>query len=158
VLYGAAGRRRAAHRARAGRRAGGAHQGGLTRPRRPVQNSLVARLSAIVILIASLLAAAPGLCEAGPLAPPAHQMACCKAGHYTCGKTVSARDCCKRMAGPRAQLAATQTASPGHATPIVEPLTYDAFHVVPLDERNRAVEAFKRPHDPPHLHAFTLLI
>jgi len=51
-------------------------------------------VSAVVAI--GLATAGVATCVSGTLAPPAAQMACCKAGHHTCHKSGSPVDCCKK--------------------------------------------------------------
>ena len=109
------------------------------------------------LVTCATVAVAPAVCAAGPNPSAAAEMACCKAGHRTCHQQGSAADCCKkvRAAAPQGQtgtLAAQTSVSPPPCTSVHyadEPAL--ASHWIISD-------AFKRPHDPPHLHAFTLLI
>jgi hypothetical protein len=55
------------------------------------------RGSALCSLLAlfGMLTAFAATCAAGPAASAQMQMACCKAGHHTCGTTAKPADCCK---------------------------------------------------------------
>lgn len=86
-------------------------------------------------------------------------LACCAATKGACAQLTTPDTCCQtqeQAAGPG--LAANgpdlQLSFPSFAdqsTPI-------AFVIIDALELDRTTEAFKRPHDPPHLHLFPLLI
>ena len=110
-----------------------------------------------VLLIAALLAGNISVCAAATRAARA-EMACCKAGHRTCGQMTRAGDCCKvgqheasGIAVAKQIDAAVVIALPA-SVPALFALVTDSRLNVPLDG------ALKRPHDPPHLHTFSLLI
>jgi hypothetical protein len=89
------------------------------------------------------------------------QMKCCANGHHQCSKTGSPDDCCKQMrpVGPSALLATS--AAPLVKVPVVHGiitlLSVPSVNVVPA-LMTPVVPEFKRPHDPPHIHPFALLI
>jgi hypothetical protein len=83
--------------------------------------------------------------------------ACCAAKHR-CAGSAQADTCCKRMGGisSRSTLATGTTRAPVlavHLLAVQLPFSESmaSSHVV-------AVAAFTRPHDPPHLHTFSLRI
>jgi hypothetical protein len=85
--------------------------------------------------------------------------ACCVKANYQCAGLSEPDDCCKRM-GHTAAAGVAGTLSA--AQPLVLPATIVATFL-PIDVRaardsSRPDCAFKRPHDPPHLHPFSLLI
>ena len=109
------------------------------------------------VAIATMCAVVPSVCTRGPGAAIAEQMACCKGGHHACHKPESAADCCKQVAA----------ASPMPVATAVDHVVLPApanIAVVFVDEPSStigndvAADSSKRPHDPPHLHAFALLI
>jgi hypothetical protein len=94
--------------------------------------------------------------------PNAHaQMKCCANRQHQCNKTGNPDDCCRQMrdAGPSALLATT-------AVPLVKvPVVHGVITLLAAPTTSvvatvtaPAVPEFKRPHDPPHLHPFALLI
>ncbi len=125
-----------------------------------VQNPQLVRhysVSGAVLLIAALFAGNTAVCAAAARASRA-EMACCKAGHRTCGQMTRASDCCKvgQHEAPGVALAkqidaAVSIALPASLPAVFAPLTDNRLHV-PVDG------TLKRPHDPPHLHTFSLLI
>jgi hypothetical protein len=58
-------------------------------------------LSALVV--AGIFASGVATCTAGAMMLETAQMACCKAGHHTCGKEGAAADCCKKHSSPEPQ-------------------------------------------------------
>jgi hypothetical protein len=87
-------------------------------------------------------------------------MACCRAAKGACAGWKSPDDCCQTRDIAVASVApAPLTAARNAAAPPVAWLPF-----VPREHRSvtaagpAATFPFKRPHDPPHLHAFTLLI
>jgi hypothetical protein len=86
-------------------------------------------------------------------------MACCAKTDYTCARMTGPDDCCQHMghAAPAAPAGLTdgfRLAQP--AVALLSPFTIDAT-LSSLDSYD-VVPVFKRPHDPPHLHAHILLI
>jgi hypothetical protein len=86
-------------------------------------------------------------------------MACCAKTHNQCAGLSAPDDCCKRMGHATAgSLAGTLSAA--------QPLVLAATGVVAWLPANLTAAhgssnvdfGFKRPHDPPHLHSFSLLI
>lgn len=117
----------------------------------------VVRRALAAVAIGAMCAVAPSLCTAGPHAAVAAQMACCKAGHHACHKQERAADCCKTMAAASPMPVATAVDHIAIPAPL-------AVAVDVVDEPPSTIgvgfvsDSFKRPHDPPHLHAFALLI
>jgi hypothetical protein len=62
---------------------------------------MVRRIRMIVsgLVVAGIFAAGVATCTAGAM-PEAAQMACCRAGHHTCGKDGAPADCCKKHSSP----------------------------------------------------------
>jgi hypothetical protein len=54
-------------------------------------------------VVASIFASGVATCTAGAMMPETAQMACCKAGHHTCGKDGAPADCCKKNSSPEPQ-------------------------------------------------------
>jgi hypothetical protein len=89
------------------------------------------------------------------------QMKCCANGHRQCAKNANPHDCCKQLRDAGSSSALATAAVPFVKVPVVhgvvELLTAPsviaayALTVTPSPE-------FKRPHDPPYLHPFALLI
>jgi hypothetical protein len=116
----------------------------------------VRRLSTVVRCAAAIVLLAIAWIDGAGLEFQARAMACCAHRKHCGGGSVSAPDkCCERM---------------GHAAPAKTGTIVQTSHVVALVPTVFApapiVESasiphcrdFVRPHDPPHLHAFALLI
>ena len=86
-------------------------------------------------------------------------MACCAKTHNTCAGLRTPDDCCKRMGHATADSLAGTLSS---AQPLVVPATVVVAWLPPnlttVQSSSNVDVAFKRPHDPPHLHPFSLLI
>jgi hypothetical protein len=55
------------------------------------------------LVVAGIFASGVATCTAGAMMPEIAQMACCKAGHHTCGKDGAPADCCKKHSSPEPQ-------------------------------------------------------
>ena len=86
------------------------------------------------------------------------EMACCKAGHRTCGQMTSASDCCKsrQHTAPTFGVAKQTDVALSIALPASVPALFAFVTDIRLDPPVDA--ALTRQHDPPHLHTFSLLI
>ena len=110
------------------------------------------------VVTVSILAVALGANAAAALSASARAHRCCAKTQYTCAGLKSPDDCCQGMLHA--------TVEPGSAT--ITPLaplpvdTQATTVVVQFAVSGRSVanpaDRFKRPHDPPHLHAFALVI
>lgn len=111
---------------------------------------------AAVLALVAFSAASAAVC--GATVSAREEMACCKAGHKTCGRMTSASDCCKSRQNASARTAPARLADTPLALPAVVPVM--AAFAVRADRFLSASSAIslKRPHDPPHLHTFSLLI
>ena len=109
------------------------------------------------VLVTALAAGNAAVCATATGAA-AEEMACCKAGHRTCGKMTSASDCCKSR--QRAAPTIVVAKQVDHGVALALPASIPAlFAIVPPSHlRTSADGTLKRPHDPPHLHTFSLLI
>jgi len=106
-----------------------------------------------------LIAVAAGFSDLAATSFSMSAMACCAKAHNQCAGLNAPDDCCQRMGHAsvhdvadvvaKAQLSgfAVLAAVPGFVA------TVALVRLEPL-----ADIAFKRPHDPPHLHPFSLLI
>ena len=117
-------------------------------------------VSAVVAI--GLATAGVATCVSGTLAPPAAQMACCKAGHHTCHKSGSPVDCCKKH-DPQ-QLLGTLTKAQSveapvrvllasHVPALLAAVRIPAVHVV-----NVSASPPSRPLGPPVYIAFSSLL
>jgi hypothetical protein len=111
--------------------------------------------AAMVFLLASSIAAN----AFADLRSSATAMACCVKTHGHCAGLNAPDNCCKRMGhtGP-GSVAGTVSAAPPLVLPAIGsnallPATLSTEPGLPV-----AASGFKRPHDPPHLHPFNLLI
>jgi hypothetical protein len=55
------------------------------------------------LLVAGIFSSALAACTAGAMMPETAQMACCEAGHHTCGHEGVPADCCKTNSTPQQQ-------------------------------------------------------
>lgn len=90
----------------------------------------------------------------------AEAMDCCAKTSYECAGFRTPDDCCNQMhQGTSGTVPSTVAAAPN---PLDASMTAAPDAAVSLPTRIRRVEAaaldFIRPHDPPHLHTFSLLI
>src|SRR5712691_607814 len=67
---------------------------------------MVRRIRPVVsaLVVAGIFASGVATCTAGAMMPETAQMACCKAGHHTCGQDGAPADCCKKNSTPQPQL------------------------------------------------------
>jgi len=126
---------------------------------RPPDNRDVRHRLRALVAVAVLLAVSSAANELSDVRSAAAAMACCAKTDYQCAGLRTPDECCKRMHH-----------SPGHVAPSTAPVERNgsaAPAVAPLPvaylpfSRESVVATspdFTRPHDPPHLHAFSLLI
>jgi hypothetical protein len=98
--------------------------------------------------------------EMADLRSAAEAMDCCAKTSYECAGFRTPDDCCNQMhQGTSGTVPSTVAAAPN---PLDASMTAAPDAAVSLPTRIRRVEAaaldFIRPHDPPHLHTFSLLI
>jgi hypothetical protein len=108
-----------------------------------------------VFLLASSLAAS----SLADVRSSATAMACCIKAHNQCAGLSAPDDCCERM-GHTSGVSLAGTLSSGQPV-VIPPAILATLPPVNLSLRLDAPNsdfAFKRPHDPPHLHPFSLLI
>ena len=141
----------------------GRRRGALDEAHAPDNNEFVRQIvSAFVVLLLVLAVSAAAWADCVGGQPNAHaRMACCAMMHHQCGRG-NADDCCNKMkeTGPSSNVATAAVAKVK-----IVPVVVDAPAVLPsalstLTSSSAAasVTAFIRPHDPPHLHPFPLLI
>jgi hypothetical protein len=107
---------------------------------------------------ATLLSVASGATALAELRESGQAMACCAKADYSCAGMRAPDDCCRHM---------------GHGVARAVPATIDSHQPlqaateIPADFGPQvfaslasvaSVATFTRPHDPPHLHPFALLI
>jgi hypothetical protein len=113
-----------------------------------------ALFGAMVLVLASAVAA-DALAD---LRSSATAMACCAKTNNQCAGLRAPDDCCKHMghtSGPSA-VGTLASSHPFVATAVTNIVSFIAA-VRPVSA-SMPHGAFKRPHDPPHLHPFSLLI
>jgi hypothetical protein len=66
---------------------------------------MVRRIRVIVsgLVMAGIVASGVATCTAGEIMSETAQMACCEAGHHTCGKDGAPADCCRTNSTPQPQ-------------------------------------------------------
>ena len=126
----------------------GQHNRGVHRPGR-------AWITAVVLFVGSSVAAN----AFGDLLAAATALACCQKTDYECAGVSTPDDCCQHMGHAAISSVANIVAKaqpPGLAMIGVIPALAAQIASAPFE--THADLAFKRPHDPPHLHPFSLLI
>ena len=86
-------------------------------------------------------------------------MECCATARYECAGIGTPDDCCRRMhhtSGP-ASPSNIRSSNHAHNLPTVVPAT-EVVATAAVTDGPLSASDFKRPHDPPHLHTFSLLI
>jgi hypothetical protein len=113
------------------------------------------KIIATVLLL--VLAAAANDLAAMRASMRAH--ACCAKTRHACAGVKSPDDCCKRMGHTAAPAPATTRSSDGIDAPaIVSIADHDTIAATTHPFAAVSIDSFKHPHDPPHLHTFSLLI
>jgi hypothetical protein len=116
----------------------------------------VRRLSTVVRCAAAVILLAIAWIDGAGLEFQARAMVCC-AHRHDCGGGVSAPDkCCERMghAAPAKSGTIVQRSHVGALVPIAFAVPGPIVELAAIAHRL----GFTRPHDPPHLHTFALLI
>jgi hypothetical protein len=112
------------------------------------------------VAVAGLVAAAISICDVAAVTASVRVMACCAKKHGDCAGVKTPDDCC-RSKGHVATVSAG-TLPPNSTltdTALVLDVLPDPICLSPIAWANVLGEAaFKRPHDPPHLHPVALLI
>lgn len=117
------------------------------------------RVRSLIRHVALVAAIAVGSNAFADLQAAAKAMACCAKTDYQCAGLRAPDDCCQAMGhiGP-----GTALANPADSGVVFAPsvAVVPEFIVSPSrsSESAKADAAFKRPHDPPHLHPYSLLI
>jgi hypothetical protein len=108
-----------------------------------------------VLLVVTALATG----SAADLRSSTAAMACCAKTHHRCAGLSSPDDCCKRMGhATTASLAGTLSAVQPLVVPVSGVIDWLPANVMPAQTSTHPDFSFTRPHDPPHLHPFSLLI
>ena len=110
-------------------------------------------------LVVVLIALAAGSSDAVAAHFSMRAMACCAKTHNECAKFRTADDCCRSMGrGVSVTTSMLPDSRADHVgVTLAIPPIVDIPAVVSLAAASPA-PAFKRPHDPPHLHPVPLLI
>jgi hypothetical protein len=86
------------------------------------------------------------------------EMACCAKTDYGCAGLSSPDDCCQQMGHTQhGTFAGTLSSAHPVILPAILNVPASEASLVSYDPLNRE-SGFTRPHDPPHLHSFSLLI
>jgi hypothetical protein len=87
-------------------------------------------------------------------------MACCVRSHGACAGLDSPDDCCRHMGHTSSSTPSAVQTIRADTSPMALLAVMPAVSVItfPLPHHRIADAAFKRPHDPPHLHPIPLLI
>jgi hypothetical protein len=67
---------------------------------------MMVRWSRVIVcglVVAGIFASGVATCTAGEIMSETAQMACCEAGHHTCGKDGAPADCCRTNSTPQPQ-------------------------------------------------------
>ena len=119
----------------------------------------MSRLSKVVAVWVALLAVGSGATTLAELRDGTQAMACCAKTDYSCARMQAPDDCCRNMGHAAAhQVPATSENHPSLALPIAITINVTALAGPSTTDAPPITSAFTRPHDPPHLHPFALLI
>jgi len=117
------------------------------------------RLKAFVT-VAAVVAVSSASNDFARMMTSAAAMACCAKADYSCARWQPPDDCCRHMGhamGPQVPGTAAKPLSPPAPTVSVVSVQAEPLGFL-TSVRISVFTEFKRPHDPPHLHAFSLLI
>ena len=67
------------------------------------------RVVVSALVVAGVVVSGVATCTAGAMMPETAQMACCKAGHHTCGPNGAPADCCKKTSSSPQQWTVAKT-------------------------------------------------
>jgi len=112
-------------------------------------------ITAIVLFVGSSVAAN----AFADLLASATAMACCAKTEYECAGVSTPDDCCQHMGHTAVQSVADIVAKVQQSSlAMVAVVPAFGVRIAAARLEPHSVVAFKRPHDPPHLHPFSLLI
>ena len=109
------------------------------------------------MLVTALFAGNAAVCAAAANTAT-QEMACCKAGHRTCGRMTRASDCCKSRQSTAAPVAFAKLVDVAVAVALPASVPARLASIPEIRVSVPVAGASKRPHDPPHLHTFSLLV
>jgi hypothetical protein len=133
------------------------------------QNASMARpgrcVASLLALLGMVTAFAATCAAAGPMESAPMQMACCKAGHHTCGTRMQPADCCKTQGAHEQQKATVAKADAPVKQPAWIPITFVLSVFTPSIWSDANVRAIwpdtsppRAPDRPLHLQYAVLLI
>jgi hypothetical protein len=126
---------------------------------RHVQNLIMQRRSRLRVIAGTMMVVASvAVSSFADLRAAATAMDCCLKTAYACGGFSAPDDCCKRMGHTREATAAGTLVTALSVGPAVQAIGPEIVPALDLPSRDLVDAVFKRPHDPPHLHTFSLLI
>jgi hypothetical protein len=119
----------------------------------------VGRFSKTVAVWTALLAVGSATLDLSELRDGAAAMACCAKTDYSCSGMQAPDDCCRNMG----HAATHQVPATNEKQYPVSTVMAISTHIAPsmvasISRAARVTTPFTRPHDPPHLHPFALLI
>jgi hypothetical protein len=113
-----------------------------------------------LIVTVALIAAGLSTSVLAELRDAIFVMECCTKAKFECAGVGTPDDCCRRMhhtsapASPSIVSPAVGVYDAAIVMPAVQPVSWCALAGATLP----SLSEFKRPHDPPHLHPFSLLV
>jgi hypothetical protein len=112
------------------------------------------------VAIAGLVALVISICDVAAVTAAVRVMACCAKKRGDCAGVKTPDDCCRSKGHVATVSAGTlPPTSPSTDAPLVLDVLPAATCLAKIAWANVLVDAaFKRPHDPPHLHPVALLI
>src|SRR3954469_22257218 len=116
------------------------------------------RLRPRVIARTLVVVASIGVSSFADLKAAATAMDCCLKTNYACAGLSAPDDCCQHMGHTREANAAGTLVTAPAVGPALQPVVPEVVPDLGVPSRNAVAGAFTRPHDPPHLHTFSLLI
>jgi hypothetical protein len=126
---------------------------------RHAQNLIMQRRSRLRVIAGTMLVVASvAVSSLADLRAAATAMDCCLKTRYACAGLSAPDDCCKRMGHTREASAAGTLVTAPSVGPAVHAIGPDVLPDLDLPSRDPVDAVFTRPHDPPHLHTFSLLI
>jgi hypothetical protein len=112
-----------------------------------------------LIVVLTVITASLSTGVLSELREAAFVMECCAKAKYECAGVGTPDDCCRRM-HHTSDASSPSIIRPSNAAAHDVAIVMPAIEVIAVIVTDRPVSApdFKRPHDPPHLHTFSLLI
>jgi hypothetical protein len=126
-----------------------------------VHNGGVPRLTARLVVLTRVLLIVTSVAGSfvAELRSSTAAMACCAKAHSQCAGLSAPDDCCERMGhATAASVAGTLSAAQPHLLPATGDVARLPANLAHGRSPSTPESFFTRPHDPPHLHSFSLLI